>query len=105
MNWRFTPLCLRIVRELIKNMNPWALPPLALPMTQMRGPGEVAPRPGQCSDLRKVTGSKAGKLLVKGPERPRRVWMLPWKPRNNPMVLKPRSEVEEQYSRKSREEE
>lgn len=53
------------------------------------------------SGLRKVTGGEAGRLLLKGPERPIGFGCWPGNQETIPPVLKPRSEVAGQGSRKS----
>lgn len=85
------------MREFIKNMD-LTLPPSALPMTQMHGQRGDTSRPGQCSDVREVTGSEAGKVLVKGPEKPRGSGCYPGNQETIPQVLMSRSEVVEQCS-------
>lgn len=85
----------RITRDFIKNTGPGSCPS-PLPMMQMHDQWS-----GQHWDLREVTRGEVGKVLIKGPERPTRVWILICHQEKNPTGLKPRIEAAELSSRKS----
>lgn len=105
VKWRFTPLCLRIMREFIKNMNPWALPSPTLPMTQMCGSGQATPRPGNVQTWGRWLEVRQESYLWRDLKGQEGSGCYPGNQETIPWVLKRRSEVVEQYSRKSREEE